>query len=194
MWRARCAGLYGAEVPGTLSLRPGWWAAGLGIAVLGTLVSAAQSLWRVWRMPLLAPAQPRAWARASEAALRWQAAGALVLLGGAGALILAGGGGLWAGFAALAGLLLGAALALPALLALGLALAERRARGVLAQWFWADTRHQLPGLSLALMALLLALAANIGGGHDGVELPAHLHRLAGSAAGVGAVPDAAARG
>jgi putative ABC transport system permease protein len=34
----------------------------------------------------------------------------------------------------------------------------------LAQWFWADTRQQVPGLSLALMALLLALAANIGVG------------------------------
>lgn len=32
------------------------------------------------------------------------------------------------------------------------------------QWFWADTRLQLPGLSLALMALLLALSANIGVG------------------------------
>ena len=39
---------------------------------------------------------------------------------------------------------------------------SRTARGVEAQWFWADTRQQLPGLSLALMALLLAMAANIG--------------------------------
>ena len=38
------------------------------------------------------------------------------------------------------------------------------ARGALVQWFWADTRQQVPGLSLALMALLLALAANIGVG------------------------------
>ncbi|MEC8573866.1 MAG: FtsX-like permease family protein, partial [Pseudomonadota bacterium] len=32
------------------------------------------------------------------------------------------------------------------------------------QWLWADMRAQLPGLSLALMALLLALATNIGVG------------------------------
>ncbi|WP_256346608.1 hypothetical protein, partial [Pseudomonas gingeri] len=32
------------------------------------------------------------------------------------------------------------------------------------QWFLADCRQQLPALSLALMALLLALAANIGAG------------------------------
>jgi putative ABC transport system permease protein len=37
-------------------------------------------------------------------------------------------------------------------------------KGVVAQWFWSDTRQQLPGLSLALMALLLALAANAGVG------------------------------
>jgi putative ABC transport system permease protein len=32
------------------------------------------------------------------------------------------------------------------------------------QWFWADSRQQLSGLSLALMALLLALAVNVGVG------------------------------
>ncbi len=31
-------------------------------------------------------------------------------------------------------------------------------------WFWADSRQQLSGLSLALMALLLALAVNVGVG------------------------------
>src|SRR4029078_12322090 len=29
-------------------------------------------------------------------------------------------------------------------------------------WFWADSRQQLSGLSLALMALLLALSVNVG--------------------------------
>ncbi len=37
-------------------------------------------------------------------------------------------------------------------------------RRPLSQWFIADSRQQLPALSLALMALLLALAANIGVG------------------------------
>ena len=32
----------------------------------------------------------------------------------------------------------------------------------LSVWFWADSRQQLSGLSLALMALLLALAVNVG--------------------------------
>ncbi|WP_192358260.1 ABC transporter permease, partial [Mesorhizobium mediterraneum] len=61
-----------------------------------------------------------------------------------------------------AALLLGAALALPLVLTGILHLGGRLARGPLAEWFWADTRQQLPGLSLALMALLLALAVNVG--------------------------------
>jgi putative ABC transport system permease protein len=61
-------------------------------------------------------------------------------------------------------LLLGAAQALPAILERLLALGERGAVRPLSQWFWADSRQQLSGLSLALMALLLALAVNVGVG------------------------------
>ena len=43
-------------------------------------------------------------------------------------------------------------------------LGQRSARRALAVWFWADSRQQLSGLSLALMALLLALAVNVGVG------------------------------
>ncbi|HEV7417195.1 MAG TPA: hypothetical protein VGN98_13645, partial [Tianweitania sediminis] len=39
---------------------------------------------------------------------------------------------------------------------------EDLAKSPMAQWFWADTRQQLPGLGLAQMALLLAMAANVG--------------------------------
>src|SRR5690606_24774099 len=67
-------------------------------------------------------------------------------------------------FALLAALMLAAALGLPALPSRWLTLGERVARAPLAQWFWADSRQQLSGLSLALMALLLALAVNIGVG------------------------------
>jgi putative ABC transport system permease protein len=160
---ATLRGLYGAEVPGTLGLRPAWWLAGLAISVAGTLVAAGQSLWRLWHLPLLATAQPRAWAREAARGLRWQAGAGLVLLALACGLGLWG-AGLWAGFGLLAALLLGAALLLPVFLYTLTLAAGRMARGVLAQWFWADTRQQLPGLSLALMALMLALAANVGVG------------------------------
>jgi putative ABC transport system permease protein len=78
------------------------------------------------------------------------------------ALLGAFGSGLIAGFGMLAALLIGAALALPVVLDRALAFGASRAKSVIAEWFWADTRQQLPGLSLALMALLLAMAANVG--------------------------------
>jgi len=159
---ATLRGLYGADVGSGLTLRPVWWLSGLGIAVLGVLLSASQSLWQLWRLPPLAPAQPRAWARASARAMQGQALAGVMLLCGASGLLMVP--GLWAGFGVLGGLLLGGALILPILLAGLTHLGQRLSRDALAQWFWADTRQQLPGLSLALMALLLALAANIGVG------------------------------
>ncbi len=92
-----------------------------------------------------------------------QGAGAAALVALAVTLGVAG-EGLVSGFMLLGALLLAAALALPLWLSAALAVGGRTARGALAEWFWADTRQQLPGLSLALMALLLALAANIGVG------------------------------
>lgn len=160
---ATLKGLYGADVPGTLSIRPSVWALGLLIAAAGSMGSAASRLWRIAAMPLLAPARPRAWSLASETSVRYQAGAGLALLAGSGMLTLWG-AGLIAGFAALGAMLLGAALLLPLLLSLLLKLGARLAKGAVAQWFWADTRQQLPGLSLALMALLLALSANAGVG------------------------------
>lgn len=158
---ASLRGLYGAQIAGTIGLRPAWWAAGLGIAVVGTLLAAGHSLWTLARLPVLAPSRPRAWAMANAAQMRGLAAtGAICLVFAAGCVWF--GDGLTAGFAALAGLLLGAALILPALLSAGLSWAAARARRPVAQWVWADARQQVPGLSLALMALLLALSANIG--------------------------------
>lgn len=156
-------GLYGAQVSGTLSFDPFWAASALAITLLGAAAAGAQALWRVARMPLLAPAQPRAWAMASARAIRVQTAAALCLLFAAAGLALWG-GSLMAGFACLAALLVGSALALPMLLLALLRGAARFARGPMAEWLLADARQQVPALSLALMALLLALAANVGVG------------------------------
>ncbi|NYT33537.1 FtsX-like permease family protein [Rhizobium sp. WYCCWR 11128] len=160
---ATLRGLYGANVSGSLSMRPEWWLAGLAIALGGTAVSSAQSLWRVWKLPILDAAQPRAWARESARSLAFQAGtgGILLILA---AILATTASGLAAGFAVLGCLLLGTVLMLPGLLAVILTKAQQLARSALMEWFWADTRIQLPGLSLALMALLLALSANIGVG------------------------------
>ena len=158
---ATIRGLYGASVSGTLQLRPEWWVSGLMIAIGGTAMASAASLWQLARMPLLASARPRAWAMQAGRGRLVQGGVALGLLGMAVVLGWIG-SGLVAGFAMLAGLLIGAALALPLALDGALAFGAARAKTVMAEWFWADTRQQLPGLSLALMALLLAMAANVG--------------------------------
>jgi len=160
---ASLRGLYGAEIPGELTLKPAWWLAGLAISIIGALVAATASLLKAIRLPVLATAQPYAWQQAQHRWLILQSVFAVVVLAVAGCLLWFG-DSLLAGFAVLAALLLGAALALPALLELALLLGQRSARQAIAVWFWADSRQQLSGLSLALMALLLALAVNVGVG------------------------------
>ncbi|VVQ02594.1 hypothetical protein PS914_04208 [Pseudomonas fluorescens] len=160
---ASLRGLYGAEVAGQLSLSPWWWLSGVGLSLLGALLAGASSLWRAARLPLLALADPQAWHQAHARWLRrqgWVAGTAAVIA----LLALLRGDSLASGFVLMAALLLAAALALPVVLNSVLSLVLRRSRSVLGQWFVADCRQQLPALSLALMALLLALAANIGAG------------------------------
>jgi len=160
---ATLRGLYGAPVAGGLSLRAEWVAGGLGMALAGTLVASAQALWRMVKMPLLATPGLQAWAqRAAQGQVRMALAGLGLIAAGLAAPTLVR--GLVGGFAMIAGLMLGAALLLPPALALLLRLGRRLARGPVGEWLWADMRAQLPGVGLALMALLLALAANIGVG------------------------------
>jgi len=160
---ASLRGLYGAEVAGQLTLSPLWWLSGLGVSLLGAFLAGANSLLRAARLPLLALANAQAWHEEHSRWLRRQGWIALA------AIIIA----LWAvlfgdslamGFVLMASLLLGAALGLPVLLNGLLNGLLGRSRSVLGQWFLADCRQQLPALSLALMALLLAMAANIGAG------------------------------
>jgi putative ABC transport system permease protein len=160
---ASLRGLYGAEVATHLSLPPQWWLVGVAMTLLGVMVAGGDSLLRAARLPLLALALPEAWRGAQAARLKRQ-----TLCAGLLAVVAAAcwrwGDSLATAFAMQAALLLAAALLLPALLDGVLACAARWCRGVLAGWFVADSRQQLPALSLALMALLLALAASVGVG------------------------------
>ena len=158
---ATISGLYGQSISGTLQFRPEWWVSGLLIAVGGTALAAAASLWRLACMPLLASARPHAWAMQARRSRLIQTVFAMFLLVAASLLGWLG-SGLVAGFAMLAALLIGAALALPVILDGLLAAGARHAKSIMEEWFWADTRQQLPGLSLALMALLIAMATNVG--------------------------------
>ena len=158
---ATLKGLYGANISGNLQLRPDWWLSGLIIALLGTALAMSSQIWQITKLPILASAKPRAWMLVSTSHFTLQMKGAILLLtlGGICAILF---DGLIAGFALLGALLIAAAASLPALLAWSLRKLQKYARTPLWGWFWADTRQQLPGLSLALMALLLAVSANIG--------------------------------
>lgn len=160
---ASLRGLYGAEVAGQLSLSPLWWLSGLALSLGGALLAGASSLWRAARLPVLALAGNEAWHQAHRQWLRRQAWVAVL-----GALVAASAGlfgnSLASGFVLMGSLLMAAALGLPVLLSGLIGILHTRRLGTLGQWFLADCRQQLPGLSLALMALLLALAANIGAG------------------------------
>jgi putative ABC transport system permease protein len=154
-------GLYGASVSGGLGFDPVWALAGLAMTLAGAALAGGQAIIKLIRLSILAPAQPRAWALASRRTMLAQTGLALGLAVTGVALVVFG-NGLIMGFGVLAALLLAAALILPGTLALILRAAGGLARGQFAEWLLADTRQQLPSLSLALMALLLALAANVG--------------------------------
>ncbi|MVO14578.1 FtsX-like permease family protein [Parasedimentitalea huanghaiensis] len=160
---ATLSGLYGATVEGSLNLRPGWLISGIAMAVVGTLIASTQAITNIYKMPLLATPGLQARAQAASSQQYGMAVLGLALMafGTASMLVF---DGLIAGFALLAGMMLGTALMLPLLLSWVLTLGLRNARSALGEWIWADMRAQLPGISLALMALLLALATNIGVG------------------------------
>ena len=109
---ASLRGLYGAQIPGQLTLKPQWWFAGIAISIFGALAAAAASLTKALRMPLLTTAQPFAWQQAQRRWLAWQTAAALAAFAIAAGLLWFG-DSLIAGFAVLAALMLGAALILP---------------------------------------------------------------------------------
>ena len=78
---ASLRGLYGAQIPGQLTLKPEWWIAGIVISVAGALIAAATSLLKAIRLPVLATAQPYAWQQAQHRWLIFQSALALAVLG-----------------------------------------------------------------------------------------------------------------
>jgi putative ABC transport system permease protein len=156
-------GLYGAQVSGRLALDPAWWLSGLAMAGAGALISAGGGLAKTLRLPVLSVARPIAWREAHHRYLRRQAVLAALSLA-ASALAYWAADGLAMGFVVIAFALLGAALLLPVALAAVLRISESFARRPLARWFFADGRQEISGLSLAMMALLLALATNIGVG------------------------------
>ncbi|WP_302139772.1 ABC transporter permease [Halomonas alkalicola] len=165
---ATLGSLYGAGVGAELRLPWHYWVGGVAVTLGGLLLAGSGVLWRAARLSVLGLGQAQAW----RSGFRRQ----LALMGAAGAVAalvglalaawlwrLPPGEGLVAGFGLVGALLLACALWLPPLLGAALAgLTHLARRRPLAQWALADLQLQLPRLSLAMMALLVALSANLG--------------------------------
>nr|WP_298968637.1 FtsX-like permease family protein [uncultured Halomonas sp.] len=167
---ATLGSLYGAGVGRELSLPWHYWLGGLTVSLGGLLLAGSSVLWRAARLNLLALGQLQAWRSGYRRQLTFMSIGGAIAMGVSLALSIwlrfqPPGDGLAAGFGLIAALLLGSALWLPPLLALVLkALTYLTRRRPLIHWAMADMQLQLPKLSLAMMALLIALATNLGVG------------------------------
>ncbi|MCE8004540.1 ABC transporter permease [Billgrantia ethanolica] len=165
---ATLGSLYGADVAVTLNLPWHYWLGGLAVTLGGLLLAGSGVLWRAARLSVLGLGQAQAWRSGFQRQLKlMSAAGGAVALGGLALWLWLAwqppGEGLLAGFGLVAALLLASALWLPPLIALLLAgLGRLLRRRPLAQWALADLQLQLPRLALAMMALLIALSANLG--------------------------------
>ena len=167
---ATLGSLYGAGVGRELNLPWHYWVGGLAVSLGGLLLAGGGVLWRAARLNMLELGQMQAWRSGYRRQLTLMSIGGAFAVGVALALYIwlrfqPPGDGLVAGFALVAALLLASALWLPPLLALALKVLTHLARRrPLVHWALADMQLQLPKLSLAMMALLIALATNLGVG------------------------------
>jgi len=169
--------LYGANVSDQLSLPWQYWLGSITMVLAGLFVAGSGVLWRASRISPLGLNQAQTWRASFQRQLVYQtlagsvAASAALILG-LWLTALPSGEGLVISFALVSCIMLASALWLPPLLSLTLTQSGRlisltatrtpaRSRPLL-QWSLADLQLQLPGLSLALMALLIALSANLG--------------------------------
>ncbi|MAD75106.1 MAG: ABC transporter permease [Rheinheimera sp.] len=160
-------GLYGAELSDKLHLSWRWYLQGILMAWGGTLLAATVPL-----LKLIKPDNGYLNPSMSSPSQLIQRNRLMVagLIGASLALLMAWlGTSLLSGFLLLALIFLSAALLMPVILDALLTLGQRYARAfspdsATAQWLWADARMQVPHLSVALVALLLALSTSIGVG------------------------------
>ncbi|SNY55868.1 putative ABC transport system permease protein [Arsukibacterium tuosuense] len=169
---ASLTGLYGAQISGDLQLSWQWWLQGVFMAWGGTLIAAIVPLLKLIKHDGGHPSQSMSFPGQQKQRNTLMAAG---LFTASLALLMAWlGDSLLSGFLLLALVFLSAALLMPVILDSLLRLCQRFAHSfsadsvtptsATAQWLWADARMQVPHLSVALIALLLALSTSIGVG------------------------------
>ncbi len=157
--------LYGATVEAELNLTMRTLLQAWSITLLGLLLALGWPLYRQLRQSSLEAASSDSLRRDEAATRRWLAMAALLLALAAGI----GYGRIETvihGFVVLGLILFAAAWLMPILLAAGLAAVSRLVppRRLLARWMVSDGWTQLPAFRGAMMALLLALTANLGVG------------------------------
>ena len=169
---ASLTGLYGAQISGDLQLSWQWWLQGVFMAWGGTLIAAIVPLLKLIKHDGGHQSQSMSLPGQQKQRNTLMAAG---LFTASLALLMAWlGDSLLSGFLLLALVFLSAALLMPVILDMLLRLCQRYAHSfsadsitptsATAQWLWADARMQVPHLSVALVALLLALSTSIGVG------------------------------
>ena len=157
--------LYGAIIDSAISIQPGTLLQAWLITLLGLFWALAWPLYLQLKHDVLDANSQKNQYEAEKTTRRRLLAGAMVLLAGA-AVLFALVDSAVSGFVLLGLLLFAAAWMLPTLLAAGLQLAQAVAprRRLISRWMVSDGWSQMPALRSAMMALLLAMTANLGVG------------------------------
>ena len=157
-------GLFGANLNKGLSLDPSFWISSLGISTFGAVCSSAPSLWKIGTLSPIEASKKIAWYIKTKSNLKYQLATVLALLISI-VYFFKFGSGLISAFLLLGATLISATLLLPLFLWLLISLVLKyEFKNPIVHWFFADSKQQINSLSVSLMALLIALAINIGVG------------------------------
>ena len=173
---ATLRGLYGAQIPSSLTLQGDWWLSGIGMALFGTTIAFADRIWQLSRTPLLATSRPRLTHAVSTMITQRFAYAAVIFLG---FTLLVGTffEGLLAGFFVLGGLLLTAAFWLPLNFALDVGTAPKNR--ILGLSVVVSRRYSAPTTitELGSDGAVTCSLNKYWGVNDGLQLPGHFRRL-----------------
>ncbi|MDG2475198.1 MAG: ABC transporter permease [Paracoccaceae bacterium] len=157
-------GLFGAKLKNSLSMNIMFWSSSIGISTIGAVCASAPALWKTSSLNPIESARKIAWYEKTKTNLKYQIVIVLVLLG----LIIylfKFGTGIFNAFLLLGAILISATLILPIFLWFTLSLILKyKFKSPLMRWFFSDSKQQINSLSVSLMALLIALAINVGVG------------------------------
>ncbi len=157
-------GLFGASLADNLTIDGMFWFTSLCISILGALCSSAPVLWKSLSLSPIESAKKIAWYEKTKQNMKYQLLTSSVIFVLIIFLFLVGSGIIIA-FLLLGSILVVTTLLLPIFLwGVITQLLKYEFKSPLVRWFIADCKQQIGSLSVSLMALLLALAVNIGVG------------------------------